>query len=543
MDVLDRPKGSGTQAEMMKDPRWNTVPPVGDRPISNRWKFLFLILVVFMVKLVIWSIYRWSTGNLSIFTDPENGRALVYWSSLFAKPILQLGPVFFLWWYLFREKGTPFRFTRKNLTSSIIWGCLGGLVFFIVATAIYVGHMRVMGYGTDFHMAAGWDDLGWGLIIAMMFSYMISTGPAEELFSRGFLQDQSARVFSIPMAIGFSTVLFAVGHLPISIMMYRMPLINIFWYMLILVLMGVFFSIIYHWSRNIVLGIIIHGLWDWYLSLFGIKGAFTTAFIDNASTNFGRIDFINTVLTAAVMLPFFYLLYRVFWKRYTDGDDGRVRFFDDMRDSLWNRPWVKWIRSRDRGTWPRRPWIATFTAVGLFCLAMLPLAAVVGTDDPEYKSDRYQDPVEGRDVFDVYDIHDFGNLNEGGEITYELDDLGYSMFSVNVTVEWADEPAERPGYRNGADIFEATISDGGGVLKTMTGSGGTIDLDLDLGKDASYNGTITVTLVLIDAGDQSARIGPGIFPIEDTSNDYAIDIEFTTWHYIEGTGDSPTVRW
>ena len=543
MDMMKRPEGYGTQAEMMRDPRWNSVPPVGDRPISNRWKFLFLILVVFIVKLIIWSIYRWSTGNLAIFTDPENGRTLVYWSSLFAKPILQLGPVFFIWWYLFREKGSPFRFTRKNLTSSIIWGCLGGLIFFIVATAIYVGHMRVMGYGTDFHMTAGWEDLGWGLIIAMMFSYMISTGPAEEIFSRGFLQDQSARVFSIPMAIGFSSVLFAVGHLPISIMMYRMPLIDIFWYMLILILMGAFFSIIYHWSRNIVLGIIIHGLWDWYLSLFGIKGAFTTVFIDSASTNFGRIDFINTVLTAAVMLPFFYLLYRVFWKRYTDGDDGRVRFFDDIRDSLWNRPWVKWIRSRDRGTWPRRPWITTFTAVGLFCLAMLPLAAVVGTDDSELQKDRFQDPVPDRDVLDVYAIHDFGNLAEGGQIGYELDDMGYSMFSVNVTVDWQDEPDQGPLYRNRADMFEVTVSDEDGPMKTETSSNGKIDLKFEMGKDAKYNGTITVTLTLLEAGDQEGRV-MGILTSADDSNDYSIDVEYQTWYGIEGTGeDPPTVRW
>ena len=46
--------GLGTQAQMQKDPQWNGIPPVGNNPIPDRFKFLILILIVFGVKIIIW---------------------------------------------------------------------------------------------------------------------------------------------------------------------------------------------------------------------------------------------------------------------------------------------------------------------------------------------------------------------------------------------------------------------------------------------------------------------------------------------------------
>ena len=212
-----------------------------------------------------------------------------------AKPVLQLGPVILIWWYLFREKGSPFRLTKVNLFSSVVWGLIGAVLFYVVASFVYVGHMEFMGYGSGFHVVAGWDGVGMGLTVAMLFSYMVA-------FSFAYI----SLAFSISNAILFSSVLFAVGHLPISILMHRMTVAEIFWYMLVLVFMGVFFSLLYQWSRNIVLGIIIHGLWDWYLTMFAVRGSIDAGFAANAGINFGRVDFINTIIAGTIMLLFFY---------------------------------------------------------------------------------------------------------------------------------------------------------------------------------------------------------------------------------------------
>ena len=92
MSYFKAPVGNGTQEDMLKDPNWNGVPPVGERPIRDKWAFLGLILVVFIVKIIIWGIYRLITGSVYPFTDPEYGSQIVYWVGMVAKPVLQLGP-------------------------------------------------------------------------------------------------------------------------------------------------------------------------------------------------------------------------------------------------------------------------------------------------------------------------------------------------------------------------------------------------------------------------------------------------------------------
>jgi len=131
--------GQGTQEQMLKDPQWNGIPPVGNKPILDKQKFLVLILLVFIVKIIIWSIYRYFTGSLDIFTNPTNGSENVYWAGMVAKPILQLCPVILLWWYVFREKGLPFRLTKKHLFSSIVFGCILGFIYYFVATGVMIG--------------------------------------------------------------------------------------------------------------------------------------------------------------------------------------------------------------------------------------------------------------------------------------------------------------------------------------------------------------------------------------------------------------------
>ncbi|MEA3558050.1 MAG: CPBP family intramembrane glutamic endopeptidase, partial [Candidatus Thermoplasmatota archaeon] len=369
-----------------------------------------------------------------------------------AKPVLQLGPLAILWWFLFKENGSPFRFTRKNLASSIFWGLIGVMLFFIVSTTSMSLIMSSLGYGSNFRIVAGWDTIGWGLIIAMMFSFMIGTGPSEELFSRGFLQDQTARAFPVWFAIVFSAVLFAVGHLPISIMMYKMPIEAIWWYMLVLLVMGMFFSLIYQWSRNIVLTILIHGVWDWYLSLFAWKGDWSSSFMENADVNFLRIDFFNTLITVAIMLPLFYFLYRRFWKR------GRFRTGSPFEPRKRDNVLFQWLKDRDQGHWPRKPWLTTILISLIFCLSMIPLAAVVGVNDTSLHKDKIIDDsgikIEIREEFTVL-LTDY--LGQGTDEEVSLPANGSVITRVNVSLGWEDEPDRGFRYSNTPDTFEIAL--------------------------------------------------------------------------------------
>ncbi len=544
-DNIDEPDQSeskdtlGTYAHMIKDPQWNGVPPVGTRPISDRWRFLMLIIVVFIVKIIIWSGYRFASGNWVVLQDPVNN----YTASLFAKPILQLTPVILIWWYLFKERGLPFRFTRKNLFSSIIFGCLGGLLFFFVASGLLVGYMELRGFGTDFTFVAGWDDVGWALVIAMMFSYMISTGPAEELFSRGFLQDQSARAFSLKHAILFSAVLFALGHVPISVFMHRMSAGELGWYMVTLVIMGVFFSVIYQWSRNIVLPIIIHGLWDWYLTLFSLKGAYSSGFLANKAVNFGEADFINTILTLAIMLPIFYVIYRVWW-RY---DEPRLGPLGGLISALERIKLTHWIRRHDRGDWPiGNPVIITGSIVGIFCLLMIPMAAVLGTEDTTRFEDRIMDGE-----FEEIIIYENGSLSQGATLNehesseFSVEFNASEIERIDITLTWTDEPPADLRYENKPDTFYIELQDPeANVLDFAEANNGNLVLSWAGEVGTIYKGTFTVIITLVDAGNQETNINIiGLRTVEDNANEYSLSIDYVSFTKKYTATEAGDVRW
>ncbi len=529
----------GTQKQMINDPKWNGIPPVGNKPTYKKWNFLILVLIVFIVKLIIWSIYRWITGIWEPLQNPVNN----YTAGIFMKPILQLTPVFILWIYLFKEHGLPFRFTRKHLFSSIIFGCILGLLYYFVSSFVFIGVMGLSGQGTDFQFVAGWDDAGWWLITAMMFSFMIGTGPTEEIFSRGFIQDQTARAFPIWFAILFSSILFAIGHLPISVFVYHLSFMTIVWYMIVLVVMGGFFSILYQWSRNIVFPAIIHGLWDWYLSLFALRGAYSAEFMTDPDVNFGMMDFFGTLITISIMLPIFYLIYLVWWKHDKPLEHGPLA---NIVRAINNISITEKIRKLDLGYWPKaNPILVTAALVGIFCLAMYPVAALIGTDDPSKQVDRI---IGGESetiiVYDNDTITNSGTLNENMGTEIPINFNNKYIISISLSLTWSDEPNINALYTNEPDTFTLQLFDPDGrELGSEVGDSGNLEISWTNNNEIYilYNSNFTVIVELGDAGDQVGRFG--VLRQADTSNDYLLTISYVCYSMIEITGDDADVRW
>jgi len=531
---MNAPVQRGTQVEMMKDPKWRGVPPVGNRPVDNRWRFLSFILLAYVVKLVIWGAYRFITGNVYPFTDP----VVNYSMGTFMKPLLQLGPLVLIWWFVFKERGLPFRFTKKHLGSSIFFGLLMALVFFFTATFVYMLHNMIMGYGTDFHFVAGWDEVGWALIIATMFSFMIGTGPAEELFSRGFIQDQSARAFPLWQAMVISAILFAAGHIPISVFMYHMPFDEMMWYMAVLVVMGLFFSIIYQWSRNIVFPILIHGLWDWYLTLFAVKGEFSPDIVNNPGAFFGMVDFINTIITIAILLPVFYMIYRRFWKRspvYTGSpmDTPQERF------SLF-----RWLKEKDQGM--KRPVITTVSITFVFCLLMLPLAGVVGVDDPALQKDRVSGG--GGEMVELTEQERVlygAELDQGGSDEYSIKAVNGTLDWVNISLTWEDEPDAGPRYTNQPDTFGVTLmTSEGEELDSMEGHTGAVSIVWIPEEGLVEMNNVTVVVELLKTGDQEPIVSIlGLRDIADDKNTYGLDVRYQYTYSAKREPEDLDIRW
>jgi hypothetical protein len=341
--------------------------------------------------------------------------------------------------------------------------------------------------------------------------------------------------------MGFSAILFAAGHLPISIFMYHMPFEAIFWYMCVLFVMGLFFSIIYQWSRNILLPILIHGLWDWYLSLFALKGDYSQAFLGNYEALFLKIDFFNTLIVIAIMLPFFYFLYSKFWRR-----DHFATGSPFERRKKTNRVF-QWLRDRDQGHWPSKPWRMVVGVTFIFCLLMYPAAAIVGVDDESSFSDGILDYRGEKKEVREWDTMLVGSyLASRQEETFMIPSNGTKVTKVNVSLQWSDEPDAGIRYTNNPDNFRITLQDGeGNSLGQHQGASGHLSI-VWIQEDESVNlGNLSVTVTCVSAGAQEPLISIlGLREIADEGNEFNLRVDFETYKTsYEGEGGEADVRW
>jgi len=328
----------------------------------------------------------------------------------------------------------------------------------------------------------------------------------------------------------------------------------ILWYMPTLTVMGVFFSLVYFWSRNIVLGIIIHGLWDWFLSIWIVKGAYSNGILEDPSAAFGSMDLVNTLITAAIMLPFFYLLYRLFWKQSARETDPKPwRIVTATQDLFFVLRWmtapvrwlfehIRWTRRADRGEVFKYPWVFCFVFTTIFCLLMLPIGSAFETEDPAQQKDRRFEPIY-ETFSEPFNASASGELYEGSytEITIRAQD-GWLDY-VNATLTWTDEAPDNSRYTNDPDTFTVSFIDPGGAeMGTQTGSGG--NLALSWSTDVATNTSVIIRILLVEAGDQYPPFNPGgLRTVEDTQNSYSVTYSYQISHTELVEEEDYNIRW
>jgi hypothetical protein len=259
--------------------------------------------------------------------------------------------------------------------------------------------------------------------------------------------------------------------------------------------------------------------------------------------NFGMMDFISTLITLAIMLPIFYFIYLVWWKHdqpLVDGPlAGIVRKVKKIK--LTGR-----IRELDRGNWPRRnPVVITAFIVFIFCLASIPVAGLIGTDDESKFVDREigadSDTVK---AFDNGTITEGGTLTEGSEADYPVGFSANYVISIQVTLSWEDEDPSIIGGTNQPDTFTVQLLDPeGNLLDETSDDAGSLVISWSTGdpEERIYDGDFIVKVKLDIAGDNEGRFG--LLGDEDNSNEYILKIQYNSYYYTSGSGDDTDVRW
>lgn len=449
--------------------QWGGLPPVGEQPIDDRRQYVVEVVGVFFAWLVIWAAYRYAR-EASGADDTVLGPVL----SVLAPVIVSFSLPYIWWRYRRRERGIPFLITRRNTFSSILVACIAVTVFFMFFFVSYPVLIALMGVEVegDLTFWADWRAHGAAWLIGTTLFYMVIVGPVEELFHRGFVQDQINRVYAPWVGILVASTVFVLGHVPIDFMVYKIELAG--WGLRWLgsfpfaIGMGVF----YHWSRNIWGVAVYHGLYDLFLSLSRVEyGAVGPELSYGGWYLMYAVWFLGELLIIVVLS---YAAYRILWKRNRpQGSLGFwVRGISDARPGpgivarihslLASRRLVDLARRVDRSRGHTRE-VLSLGVVVLLILGNLGISGALGVVpvlDNGGGGGSGPGPKGGLETLPLAAEHAYVYEETTEEYAYQQGTERWYTY-VNVTLTWVDE-APPLRFTNEPDtlLLEVYLDDG-----------------------------------------------------------------------------------
>ena len=192
---------------MEVDEAWGGSPPKGERPPGDRRTFILGLMAVILIEWLLWLLYRYISYPFIKGVSTYEG----YFFHLIFAPLLGLSPLIVYWRLIRKERGTPWKFTRKNLFSSVMTGALAAALLMVVYQSLNWLIMVASGYGDPSRtvLFSDWRASEAGLFILMTITYFFVVGPVEELQYRSFLQDQLSRVVIPWKALVIASIFFA----------------------------------------------------------------------------------------------------------------------------------------------------------------------------------------------------------------------------------------------------------------------------------------------------------------------------------------------
>ncbi len=513
---------------------WNGVPPVGSRPIRNKWTHLMILLSVILVEWLLWATYRYL--SLPIIESAFSRIGFIF--HIFAAPIIGLGPILIYWKFIAKEKGLPWKFTKKNLFTSVTIGAIAAAVLMILYQGanwlILVVSGQVVPSTTG--MISLWKtsvangDLVWFLL--MTFTFFFIVGPVEELQYRSFLQDQVGRSFKPSTGMMIASAMFALSHLPIYFLVYGLSPIQVLFTLCWTFTMGSVLGIFYFQSRNIWGPIIMHGFWDWVLSVWILNFQLKDSFFELGHIQ--EILWLSALIPVAIITGYLLnIAYSTLWKK--DRPDrsfgwGPIRPLSDISDRIGDHlsdtRLIGLFRSMDSSKLKFRTRVTrtTFSVVIVVMLtlllsgpgAIIPDGSLIIVNEDPYGID------DNRIIFSFTEsIY----VAEGDEqnLNIPMNDT-WLISSIKISVFWMDEDPTGFRYSNQPDSFFATFDvTGSDIMEEGPTDSGSILFVWVSDPMNMTNVDASVHIRCVEAGDQTPIVDPvGIRRRADNGNEITL---------------------
>jgi membrane protease YdiL (CAAX protease family) len=512
---------------------WGGVPPPGERSTGDRRLFILGIVAVILAEWALWATYRYITAPLIGAANSDLG----FIFHIFAAPIIGLTPILVYWRFVRKEKGWPWKFTRKKLFSSMLVGAAAAAILMLLYQGASWLVLVISGYGipSQTYFISIWRGSSFSWFILMSFTYFFIVGPVEELQYRSFMQDQLGRVMRPGYGLLIASAFFAASHLPVYFFVYELSVPQALFALCWTFTMGSVLGVFYFQSRNIMGPIVMHGLWDWILSVWALE--------IGLSPSYAGIGILGDVLWLIALIPMalvtlavISVIYHALWKGNRPDNSfgiGPVPLMDNIVRSLGRKlratKAARFLNKNDSAMVPIRKRVVRSTLAVIGVCLMVMLFSAPGMTIDEYIGSRMRIAWhEGSNMTISTSMVSFDSgiyVNEGGtEVMVIPVNETAEMISFKLTMFWTDEYVNLVRFENTPDTFSMEVEIPGveTFIEPPTDSGSII-VNWDDREGIHVNGTISVMIRCVEAGNIVPLFNPiGLRERDDNGNDVTV---------------------
>lgn len=203
---------------------------------------LRLVGRLYLIIFVFWGLYR------LIFRLPD------YIEEIVLKPIVWLGPTFYIVFKIEKRDLSSLGYSVKNFGSSLLRGLLLGFLFLLVGLSL-----NYLKGGVS--LVQNFPSVN---LFLPIFLLSFVTAISEETVFRGYIMNRLSNILKNDFAANIiSSFGFCLIHLPITIFVYHYVLPKSFIFLLLIFLSSLGSGLVFSWTKTIWASIIIHVFWAW----------------------------------------------------------------------------------------------------------------------------------------------------------------------------------------------------------------------------------------------------------------------------------------
>jgi membrane protease YdiL (CAAX protease family) len=234
--------------------------PMRLKPLSEKLRAFLKIVGVFLILTGIWTLYRLWSVNL-IICDGEMNLTMFFLTQIVFQPLLALLPILFIVRYVEKRRIGSIGLSRQRFVRNAFFGVFLSLFNSIAfACLAYVLFVPLGAGPITFTMNP--ENLGLISIFLMPLTFLFVVGPSEEIETRGYFQTRLLEHFGPRFSIVFCSMLFALAHVPIDILIWRYDVWMMFFHLLGVFISGSILGYLYYLSGVLTGPIFLHAFLD-----------------------------------------------------------------------------------------------------------------------------------------------------------------------------------------------------------------------------------------------------------------------------------------